>query len=99
MHLHLLGRSPASTDPACVGESPRFPAFAEREFVGAAFERLTAGECYDLISRADALLRTTYGLMSGQIAKWSPCGQCGYPRRSRSASRRTCAAECRPAPM
>ena len=37
MHLHLLGRSPASTDPAWKwGESPRFPAFAERHSWAAA---------------------------------------------------------------
>ena len=80
MHLHLLGRSPASTDPAWAwGESPIFPRFAEKESWAAGFERLTAAECYQIVSRADALLRTTYGLMTGQIAAWSPCGSCGYP--------------------
>ena len=80
MHLHLLGRSPASTDPAWAwGESPMFPRFAEKESWAAGFERLTAAECYQIVSRADSLLRTTYGLMTGQIAAWSPCGACGYP--------------------
>ena len=80
MHLHLLGRSPASIDPAWVwGESPMFPRFAEKESWAAGFERLTASECYRIVSRTDALLRTTYGLMTEQIAAWSPCGSCGYP--------------------
>ena len=80
MHLHLLGRSPASTDPAWAwGESPIFPRFAEKETWAAAFERLAAAECYQIVRHADALLRTTYGLMSGQIAGWSPCDRCGYP--------------------
>ena len=80
MHLHLLGRSPASTDPGWKwGESPRFPAFAERASWAAQFERLTAVECYQIVSRADMLLRTTYGVLAGQIARWSPCDVCGYP--------------------
>jgi diadenosine tetraphosphate (Ap4A) HIT family hydrolase len=80
MHLHLLGRSPSSTDPTWMwGESPRFPAFAERHTWAARFERLSPAECYQIVSRADLLLRTTYGLLDGQIAKWSPCDSCGYP--------------------
>ena len=80
MHLHLLGRSPASTDPAWAwGESPIFPRFADKSSWAASFERLTAVECYHIVSRTDTLLRTTYGLLSGQIASWSPCDTCGYP--------------------
>jgi hypothetical protein len=80
VHLHLLGRSPSSTDPLWRwGESPRFPAFAEKGSWAAQFERLTAGECHQIVSRADALLRTTYGLLAGQIATWLPCAACGYP--------------------
>jgi diadenosine tetraphosphate (Ap4A) HIT family hydrolase len=80
MHLHLLGRSPASTGAAWAwGESPIFPRFADRTSWAAAFERFTAAECYQIVSRTDARLRTIYGLMSGQIASWSPCDTCGYP--------------------
>jgi hypothetical protein len=80
MHLHLLGRSPASTHPAWAwGESPIFPRFAEKETWAAAFDRLTAAESYQIVSCADTLLRTTYGLNTGQIASWSPCDGCGYP--------------------
>jgi rubrerythrin len=77
MHLHLLGRSPSSADPAWAwGESPRFPAFAERTSWAARFERLTAAECHQVVSRAETLLQRKYG---GQIASWSPCDVCGYP--------------------
>ena len=80
MHLHLLGRSPGSTDAAWAwGESPVFPRFADRTTWAAAFEPLSPSECYQIVSRADTLLRTTYGLMTGQIARWSPCDRCGYP--------------------
>jgi hypothetical protein len=80
MHLHLLGRSRASTDPAWAwGESPIFPRFAEKESWAARFDRLTAAECGQIVSRADALLRSTYGLTPGRIAAWSACDRCAYP--------------------
>ena len=97
MHLHLLGRSPASTDPAWKwGESPRFPAFAERHSWAAGFERLTAAECYQIVSRTDALLRTKYGLLAGQIADWSPCDRCGYPAPTVRGQAPQICAECQP---
>jgi diadenosine tetraphosphate (Ap4A) HIT family hydrolase len=97
MHLHLLGRSPASTDPTWKwGESPRFPAFAERHSWAAGFERLTAAECYQIVSRTDALLRTKYGLLAGQIADWSPCDRCGYPAPTVRGQAPQICAECRP---
>ena len=80
MHLHLLGRSPASTDPAWAwGESPRFPAFAERHSWAARFERLTAAECAAIVDRTNALLGTKYLSSAGQIAGSSLCVGCGYP--------------------
>ncbi len=97
MHLHLLGRSPASAGPAWAwGESPMFPRFAEKATWAAAFERLTASECYQIVSRADTLLRTTYGLMSGQIANWSPCDGCGYPAPVALGESPHVCAECSP---
>jgi hypothetical protein len=91
MHLHLLGRSPASTDPACAwGESPRFPAFAERLAWAARFARLSAAECTAIVGRTDALLRSKYGSAAGEITGWSPREGCGYP------SPRECCEECRP---
>jgi diadenosine tetraphosphate (Ap4A) HIT family hydrolase len=75
MHLHLLGRSPASTDPSWRwGESPRFPAFAEKDSWAARFERLTPDECRDIVTAADAMLRTKYGVQDGQVARWSSWG-------------------------
>ena len=56
-----------------------FPRFAEKESWAAGFERLTAAECDQIVSRADMLLRTTYGLSTGQVAAWSRCDSCGYP--------------------
>ena len=80
MHLHLLGRSPASTDPAWAwGESPRFPAFAEKLSWAARFERLSAAECTAIVVRTDALLRGKYASAAGEIAAWSLCERCGYP--------------------
>jgi hypothetical protein len=80
MHLHLLGRSPVCADPLWTwGESPIFPRFAEKESWAARFDRLTAAECCRIVSRADTLLRSTYGLMTAQIAVWSPCDRCAYP--------------------
>jgi diadenosine tetraphosphate (Ap4A) HIT family hydrolase len=82
MHLHLLGRAPAAADSAWAwGESPIFPRFADKGSWAAAFERLTAAECQQVVSRAGTLLRSTYGLLTGPTAGWSPCDSCGYPAR------------------
>ena len=70
MHLHLLGRSPASTEPSWRwGESPRFPAFAEKESWAARFECLTASECDQIVHRAIELLQTKYGVPADRIAQ------------------------------
>jgi hypothetical protein len=96
MHLHLLGRSPASMDPAWTwGESPRFPAFAERHSWAARFERLTAAECHDIVRRTEALLQSKYGLLTAQIATWSPCDACGYPSPVETGESPRACAECR----
>lgn len=95
MHLHLLGRSPASTAPAWAwGESPIFPRFADKASWAAAFERLTAAECDEIVTRADRLLRTTYGLTTRQIAASSTCGSCGYPTPRGPGASPTVCAEC-----
>jgi hypothetical protein len=95
MHLHLLGRSPASTDPAWKwGESPRFPAFAERHSWAARFQRLTAEECRQIVSRTDVLLRTRYGVQNGRISTSSQCSQCGYPAPESASGPRNLCAEC-----
>ena len=80
MHLHLLGRSPGSANPAWAwGESPRFPAYAERETWGAGFERLTAGECRAIVAHARARLASQYGVPAEELAPWPECATCGYP--------------------
>jgi hypothetical protein len=95
MHLHLLGRSPASSDPAWKwGESPRFPAFAERHSWAARFERLTAEECRQVVNRTDTLLRTRYGAQNGRLIGWAPCTQCGYPAPSTAGDAAHLCAEC-----
>jgi hypothetical protein len=95
MHLHLLGRSPTSTDPAWKwGESPRFPAFAERHSWAARFERLTAEECRQIVCRMDALLRTRYGVQSGRLIATAPCTRCGYPAPVAAADAGHLCAEC-----
>ncbi len=95
MHLHLLGRSPASTDPAWKwGESPRFPAFAERHSWAERFERLAADECREVVRRTDLLLRTKYGVAKERILTSSPCGRCGYPTPAAAGEGEHLCAEC-----
>jgi hypothetical protein len=78
VHLHLLGRSRAATDPSWRwGEAPKFPDFAERHSWASNFERLSAEECRGVVVRAEALLRERYGM--SDIAPWSLCEVCGYP--------------------
>jgi hypothetical protein len=80
MHLHLLGRSRRSTSPAWKwGESPRFPAFAERHTWGRDFEPLRAAECLDIVTRLESRLRQHYDVPSDRIVAWKPCARCGYP--------------------
>jgi len=95
MHLHLLGRSPASTDPAWKwGESPRFPAFAERHSWAARFERLTADECREVVRRTDLLLLTKYGVAKERILTSGPCGRCGYPAPASAGDAEHLCTEC-----
>ena len=80
MHLHLLGRSPASADPAWAwGESPIFPRFADKDSQASAFDCLTADECRAIVERTDALLRSKYGVTRAQIRRWQ-LDASGYPR-------------------
>jgi hypothetical protein len=80
MHLHLLGRSPTSSDPHWRwGESPRFPAFAERHTWAARFERLTPEECVAIVTRTESRVREYYRMASDAIESWSTCPTCGYP--------------------
>jgi hypothetical protein len=80
MHLHLLGRSRTTVNPHWAwGESPRFPAYAERHTWAAAFERFTPAECTAIVERLDLLLRGVYGFGAGDVRPWAACPVCAYP--------------------
>lgn len=80
MHLHLLGRSRTATSPSWRwGESPRFPAFAERHDWASGDERLRADECHAVVERVDDLLVRRYGLDRERFARRAACPGCGYP--------------------
>jgi GNAT superfamily N-acetyltransferase len=62
VHMHLFGRSPASSDPSWRwGEAPRFPDFVDRAAWSAHHEPLTPAECCRVIDKTVALLREKYG--------------------------------------
>ena len=72
VHLHLLGRSPASTDPSCRwGESPNFPDFADRLTWSADKRLLTPEECRAILHRTERLLIEKYDFTPSQIGAWS----------------------------
>jgi hypothetical protein len=80
LHLHLLGRSPQATHPAWAwGESPRFPAFADRLTWAAGFERLEPDECRAIVTRARTLLLSRYGEEPVTLDAWADCPMCRYP--------------------
>jgi hypothetical protein len=96
VHLHLLGRSPAATDAAWQwGESPRFPAYAERHTWAASFDRLGAAECRAIVTAAAALLRERYGLTDAEIAPVTTCIECAYPFVAASGQAELRCDECR----
>jgi hypothetical protein len=80
VHLHLLGRSPESTNPNSQwGESPVFPRYAERLSWSAGYERLTPEECEGIGAQAQRLLTATYGVDPAGIQLGDRCPGCGYP--------------------
>ena len=80
MHLHLLGRSRTAADPAWQwGEAPRFPDFAGRRSWAAKHERLTSGECSNIVIETERLLRERYNMQREHIAAWETCPGCSYP--------------------
>ena len=81
MHLHLLGRSRTCTDVDYAwGESPHFPAYAEKTTWAAGKERLTAEECVAVVRRAETLLRDKFAM--ADVGAWRVCDACGYPTPS-----------------
>jgi hypothetical protein len=79
-HLHLLGRSRTSLDPSWSwGEAPKFPDYVDRFAWASKYERLSAIECRNILTRVEALLKADYGMDDSQIAPRTTCGKCGYP--------------------
>ncbi len=77
LHQHVIGRSPASTDPSWAwGESPFYPHFTNRFAWSAGKAPLTAAECGELVARLAHVLRDRYGV---DAAPSSVCTRCGYP--------------------
>ncbi|MGH8029945.1 MAG: hypothetical protein ACREO3_08430 [Arenimonas sp.] len=80
LHLHLLGRSPESRDPDWRwGESPRFPAFADRNAWATAHTRLTADECVRVVAHTATRLSEVYGFADADLDPRPACASCGYP--------------------
>ena len=80
LHLHLLGRSPRSSNPNWQwGESPIFPRYGERLSWSASFQRLTPEECEAIVNRAGTLLSSKYGVAPAEVQKGERCPTCGYP--------------------
>jgi len=72
VHLHLLGRSPVSTDPSCRwGESPNFPDYADRLTWSADKRLFTPEECRAILHRTERLLTEKYDFTPTQIGAWS----------------------------
>ena len=77
LHQHLIGRSPRSADPSWAwGESPFYPAFADRFAWSVGKAPLTAAECGVVVARTVHLLFDQY-----RVAAAAPdvCVRCGYP--------------------
>ncbi len=80
VHQHLIGRSRFSASPDSVwGESPRFPAYAEKADWARNHNRLTPDECTAIVRHAEHALRTRYGFAENAIRAWANCPRCAYP--------------------
>jgi hypothetical protein len=81
VHLHLLGRSRNATSVSLQwGEAPKFPDFAERKTWAAGHERLSPAECDAVVSAANRILTTRYGVEASSIVVAASCAVCGYAR-------------------
>lgn len=96
VHMHLLGRSRTASSPAWRwGEAPKFPDFAERHAWAQKFERLTAEECLNILTRVETLLKSHYEIPPSDLAPWSQCRACEYPAPSEQGQSQNLCAECR----
>ena len=79
LHQHLCGRSPRSLDRAWQwGESPFFPAYADRLAWSAGKQALRPSECEAIVARTVVVLREVYGEPSAQGIDSQACGGCSY---------------------
>lgn len=68
VHMHLLGRSPRSTNPDVKwGEAPKFPDYADRLAWTAENELLNADECMKIIDKVRMILIWKYGFSTTMI--------------------------------
>ncbi len=80
LHQHVIGRSRHSSDPDWRwGESPFFPAFADRLAWSRGKSPLTPAECAAIVAQARAVLSETYGVPSAALEPGTTCATCGYP--------------------
>ncbi len=80
VHMHLLGRSPAASDPSWSwGEAPIFPRFADRLAWASRRERLRPEECGRIVARVRELMVDRYGIPPEEVSAPPACPRCGYP--------------------
>lgn len=93
LHHHLCGRSPRSQDPSWTwGESPFFPAYADRIAWSRGKRALTPQECAAIVARAAAVLRDVYLEGDAQGIATAACSGCGYPTPLSDLALRACPA-------
>jgi rubrerythrin len=99
VHMHLLGRSPAATDPAWRwGEAPKFPDYIERYAWASKNERLHPEECRRVVAQVESSLKAHYEMRASHIAPWAACPVCGYPTPLENGRAERVCAECQNTP-
>jgi hypothetical protein len=80
LHLHLLGRSPGSRDPAWQwGEAPVYCMYEDRFSWSSGRVLLSPSECADIIAAAESILTNRYRIGADPIHPWRRCKRCEYP--------------------
>jgi hypothetical protein len=80
LHQHVIGRSPRSADPDWRwGESPFFPAFADRTAWSRGKTALTPAECAAISGRTAEVLVGVYDVAAADVQAGVLCPDCGYP--------------------
>lgn len=97
VHLHLLGRSPASRNPNWLwGEAPTFPRFADRYDWAAGNQRLAPVETQAIAQQVSSTLQQRYGFTLDEISPTEACAACLHPFVAKGV--RGLCAECIPGP-